>query len=524
MAISREFVNIDNVNDSKAVAQRFDDMINRVINMLNKEGPIYSTWIRFQIGKKQPLTFSTGSTDELQNLIADLSVDKQGNGVCNTFTLNVRYDPFNYGQNPSDKIELLDDLVATAMSFDISTEYKESDGLDNLRGYIQYGYNSTSDSKLVSPKYEFLLTNAESNTNMINGITTYTFTGTSDLAIDCDFSIAFPEVNEKNLLEVVTTVLYNYYGDSAHKPNHVLDDLGQFVENDYKYRIQIAEDLYNDAQTITYPTTSEMSPWQYCKNLFNLYISKSDSENDKYKDLTTMTTNQRPYYQLYLSDEADHKTIYVTYSSPLEDDANISLKYEFTWSNGNQSIVENWNPKADLQMYLIRKAMALREDRLASINADAAEDIHTFLNSTNMNFWASVFNTARDGKINLGDSKFSNVIEYLLNNSAFIRTAGEIGSNSIAKLRSLDVENITAFLDRLQENTTTVTEMYDAEMTLIGIPADIPITTEIRVKPVIESSVSRTAGIYRVTGCTDEISSDGVFKTTLKLFRMKGLN
>ena len=109
--MTRDYVDIKPITDSTSMATRFDKMLNNVADMLAK-APIYTTWIRFQIGKKQPLTFNTASTNKKQNLIADLEVEKQGVGVCNDFTINVYYDPFDYGQNPSDQIELLDDLIA----------------------------------------------------------------------------------------------------------------------------------------------------------------------------------------------------------------------------------------------------------------------------------------------------------------------------------------------------------------------------------------------------------------------------
>ena len=46
------------------------------------------------------------------------------------------------------------------MSFDISEDVSENN-LDSLRGYIQYGYNYSDDTTLVSPKYQFMLTGAE---------------------------------------------------------------------------------------------------------------------------------------------------------------------------------------------------------------------------------------------------------------------------------------------------------------------------------------------------------------------------
>ena len=67
-------------------------------------------------------------------------------------------------------------------------------------------------------------------------------------------------------------------------------------------------------------------------------------------------------------------------------------------------------------------------------------------------------------------------------------------------------------------------EMYNATMTTLGIPADAPITAEVKVIPTVLESVSRTAGIYIIKSATDTISTDGTYTTQFKLFRIRGLN
>lgn len=517
--VTRDWVSVDAISDAKQQIINYDEMIKNVLNMLNTEGPIYTTWIRFQIGKSNPITFNTASQDETQNIIADLEVTKSGVGVANSFRLNVIYDPFNYGQQPSDKIELLDDLVANAMSFDITDEYTESDGLDSLRGYIQYGYNCATDTKLVSPKYEFLLTNATSTIKMDTGKVTYTFEGSSDLAMDCDFTVPFPAIENLNLMEVITTVLYCYYGDDTHKPDHVLDFITP-VENHYKYRISIDESLYTNAQTITYAATSEMSPWQYCKELFDMYISQPDTQKEEYSDLTKIKSSERPYYQMYLTDIAGNKTITVSYISPLSDD-NLSLDYEFTWGLEKQSLVQEWVPQVDLQLYLIRKAKALRDARLEAVNPTGSS-VKDTLDSLGINWWGSFFNNLINTDVEIGDGVLSNWLEDLINGGA--QTIGNIGKDILDSLRGIDTASIQAFLDKFHENARIVEEMYDATLTTIGIPGDIPVTCEIRIKPRVLSSVSRTAGIYKVVSCTDKISSGGTFTSTIQLFRLRALD
>ena len=87
--ISRNFSNIKATMDQDEMIERFDNMIEKVCNMIEKQGPIYSVWIRFQIGQNNPITFNTSSTDLKENLIAELSMEKQGAGIGNSFNLRI---------------------------------------------------------------------------------------------------------------------------------------------------------------------------------------------------------------------------------------------------------------------------------------------------------------------------------------------------------------------------------------------------------------------------------------------------
>ena len=66
--------------------------------------------------------------------------------------------------------------------------------------------------------------------------------------------------------------------------------------------------------------------------------------------------------------------------------------------------------------------------------------------------------------------------------------------------------------------------MYDAQLQILGIPADPPIGALIPILPTILETPSRTAGFYMINGCTDNISTNGVYITTLNLFRIRGLD
>ena len=351
---SRNRVDITSTVDSKALLKRYENMLSNVTNMINKDGYIYSVWIYFQIGlkDKNAITFNTASTNPKQNLIASLNIDKTGAGVANSFTLVIQYDPFNYGQDTTDDIEKLEEFIATAMSEDFDSANT------SCRGKLQYGYNSTSDSNLVSPLYEFFLTSASTNVKFDSGIVTYTFTGTSTIAADCDYTTSYPAVKKKKVLQVVGETLYKYYGDSTKKPSFITDETIVPEDNDYKYIIDIDPNLIEKSVEINYDEVKSdtMSPIVYCKTLLDAKpLTQEEKDSGLYDDLDEKSINLQPRW-----------VISITYTEK----SDLKINYKFTWgvrsSSGSvvKSIVLGWNPEVDLYTYLIRKSLFKRQARL----------------------------------------------------------------------------------------------------------------------------------------------------------------
>lgn len=508
MATSRNFKNNGFALSVNELSSVYNNTLRKVCNMIEKQGPIYSTWIRFQIGHNKPIIFDTSSTNNKENLIADLRMEKSGNGIANTFTLTVRYDPFNFGQNTQDKIEALDDLLARAMIYDLG-DTDNLDNLEDLHGYIQYGYNYTEDANLVSPKYVMMITDAKSRVEWSSGITTYTFEGCSFLALDCEFTADFDAVAEednKGLIDYINETLYYYYGDSAHKPSHISSD--ETYGGSFRYRIVIPEKLFEDQPTFTADAVTGISPWTYCKNLLQGKMSKSDAENETYKDSATII---KPRYSMFISDA--NQTIYVNYVSPLNDKYIEKVDYTFTWSTDlTTNIVTAWNPNVDLKQYLIQRASRAR---INSQNLSTYDDMLEMANDyeNNVKFDPETMIEGSGGKVHMKEEYGGADISAFFNYD---------GPNEIDReyLRNEAMEGYKEAADQLNSE---VYEMYDAELETIGIPADPVLLAEVKVMPRILESVSRTAGYYIIQGCTDEIDNRGRYTSTLKLFRMKNL-
>lgn len=468
--ITRSMKNVASTTDLQTMATRYTNMLNSVANMIVNDGPIYNVWITFQIGKSSPITFNSATTNPKENLIASLHFDKTGADVANSFQLVVQYDPFGNGQNPTDKIEALDECIARAMSYDFDKYGTVEGNLKAMRGTLQYGYNSTSDTNLVSPKYTFIITDIQSEIKTDSGITTYTFEGTSELSVDCDNTASFGEIKQWKLLDVIEWTLYYWYGDANNKPSHTGD--GKPTDNPYKYRIDIPDDVYNAAQEtiIDVGATNGVTPWQYCQALLQQYPLTDDERNSgEYDNLEELSYNQRPRYSMFITDEDSVQTIHISHIKPVvaktyEDTIKkaekgaLQIDYTFTWGKqSNRNIVVGWKPEVNLKLYLIRKALYLRrQEYLQKLEADG------------------------------------------------------------------DAEAVEQYKEDMQGFNDDLNEVFDAQLQIVGIPATPPVNAEVKIIPRVLESESRQAGIYRIIKCSDDIATTGVYTTTLTLLRVRG--
>ena len=477
--ITRNFNNIQASKDIDTMLNRFDNTITKVHEMINKQ-TVYSTWIKFQLGVTNYLVFDSTSNDSNENLICSLEFNKSGAGIANDFTLKIAYDPFNMGQNSKSKIEQLDEWVAESMAMDFNSDTKQ------CKGYLQYGYNNTDDNELISPSYEFMLTECSSDTNFANGIGTFIFKGTSIISTDSEFTANFNAINSWNLMDIIDWHLYYYYGNSDKGGAHVKPGTKTYP-GALGYLIDIPDKLFEEAPTISFTEASGITPWAYCESVLENQISVPDAESDQYKELDKMSASSRPKYIMYITDDRGQKTIHVNYISPLRNNNdNKSLKWEFTWNEEkNNSLVIDWSPTSNSWLYIIQKTKYLRD-----------EAIRRKLNPTN-----SQVNSLQAGRANIVKKDTDNV-----------------------SVEANDINSASAAFAKIQtSNKTEVTELYDAKLTTVGFPCDVPLAVEVRILPKILESVSRTSGVYMINKCTDQITNKGLYTSTFELFRLRSI-
>lgn len=474
--------------DSGKLAQRFDTMIKNVKQMVKEEGPIYHTWISFQVGGyDDPVIFNTDTTNPNQNCIATLTIDKTGADVANSFTLQVIFDLFNYGQESTNQIEKLDLYLANALSYNIEND-------DTLKGYLQYGYVSTStDLDLSSPFYSYYITDAKSNINTASGIAQYTFEGVTTISKDCEFSANIEKYDTNwKLLDVVEWTIFYHYGDNEHKPANTI---GTCKDNEYKYRIDIPQDLYDQNKELTVGYVNDnkpldatnINPIKYVEELLEKFpLTKSEMDSGVWNNWQDLSYNKRPRYDWYITDDDGVKTWHLTHYCPgvknskgeliteemdiKTGDYNYELSEPITWGLQDKNIVINWAPQVDLKPFIIRQASYQRAQQQ-------------------------------------------------LNNSSGEVNLDSITDEEIKQDIKEAVENNT-----IRQEASIVQEYYDATITLLGIPAAPPVNMRMKIIPRILESISRTQGTYLIKKCSDKITNRGVYTTELELFRVDNID
>lgn len=550
------------------MAIRFENMLQRVDNMI-KSNNIYSVWIRLDIGKDNPLTFNSASQNEDENLVMSLDFEKSGAGTANEFTFKIAFDLFNHGQVTKTRVEKLDELLYNCMNLPESLQGNK-DVTELLYCKFQYGYNVTGDTQLVSPLYEGMITDIKPSINYTNGKTYYTIKGSSFVSkssLKHNYDIIGEKDNYNsgwNGLDLVKWILWYYHGNPA-----TVTDIG-YKEEDRNnrdssvregfadmYNIDIPEDLRKNASNVQIDQMSDMTAIDYCKLVLQKTYNKADKRYDETKhDYILAEGEMKPYYTLYITDSGGGgvPTIHVAYIGSREDQASLNcvrkINFEFTWFTKSNNLVLNWEPEVDLVSYLITRAnREFEKDRIEkekeALLRKAEQDKQEIENKANeinnrTDFPNAIPHTVTVGPVQNGEGFYDknynrrviqpykpptfsgvtgmgNNIRPVMQRTPFVSSAS-IESQKPATTNQCNAD-IAKYDERLRALENDNIEFYSSSITLVGIPSDIPLNIMLLIKPIIFESVSRTQGMYYVTGSRDTISTSGLFTTKIDLFR-----
>lgn len=514
---ARSFQDIQATMTHNTMVTRFQNMLSKVDNMIQSNN-IYSVWIRLVIGKSEnnKIVFDTTSTNPDENLVISLDYDKCGAGQSNEFTFKVAFDLFNYGQETKKNVEALDELIYKAL--DISSY---DDATDSFYCKFQYGYNIVGDTQIVSPLYEGLITNIVPSIDYTNGKTYYTITGNSFIT-GSSLTYTFEAFENRNGLEVVAETLWYYCGNQDTLSN--LSTFSNIKANEQHedvinnkcvtlFNIDVPSELVKNASTIEkLEVSNEMTVIDYIKlvlsNTYNTADTRYNSETGTYN---VVEGQFKPYYTYYITDSGGSgvPTIHITYISSTSDVSSINgidtIDFTFEWFKRSNNIVVGWNPQVDLKTYFLTRAQI---EKIKGEELEVQRQIEE--NETKIEEGTKEIREILQGPTLNGKPLYGKVIAKLPTAEAAVAAIANAGLK--AKLAKIQSE-----LDSFAQGY----EYYKATITLVGIPSDIPLNIILNIVPNILESPSRTKGKYYVLGSTDKISTNGLFTTTINLFRLK---
>lgn len=405
------------------------------------------------------LELDTRNADPSKQYIVSLTNEKNGSGQANKFTLTVTFTNYD--------TKSIKDFEDSFLNLD-DTENK------NLCK-LQYGYVRTQngEEEISSPTYEGRL--LDFKMNIRDNFITYTFTGYSGLRAEQDVLVQWypgPDILKESSVDKVT---YNGYienliigGDPLVILKKFLEDLTGFSDT-FKYHLVILDSEIAEPDALSPISVSPCngrSPVVYINYLLSLFKFKEKQVRSSWISRLTGIT------------------------------PTVSYTIEMTGDNDYT-----------ITLYLRKKREPITEFSLNSGNP-ATNDM------------LIDFNVDVDGSIVLAIDQSE---RFKVKNSQVIQADGkvvEVASvfNTLARSSRTTV-NQNVYSSNIKSNKFDFAQTGEA--TLIGIPAEIPISSTVTLNSYINNELHRISGDFFVESVIDSISTSGLFTTKIQCLRLE---
>lgn len=442
---------------------------------------------------KVTVRFANQSSTVCPIMLVNFEYNKNGSGSANSFTLTFAFNPTERNDSGGKLLDaMIIDKALTISSFFRRDEnqYRAIDTIAKHKCFMRFGY-AYNGEMIQSPEYYGQALSAKSE--LRDGMIYYTITGYSSVTYIADFKLDITTIGKTEdgkvtegvrASSMMATAIYSAFksdGDSGCEVK---------VEGDYSPELvgsKIKSNLTSKALGVLYKgmkvniknnvtksgTTSdkEIIIEETSAGLFDFLKSLASSadltcnENKKEKDKRATLT--------YSLEELDNELNFEIYiNNPTEDTATTTkelqsnIVYEYPTKENN--IVKSFTPDFNFENIWNKDIFLDDNDKAKSWFIDKDNVARSYEDS---------------------------------NNTSFL--TGDAGKSA---------KSISTFSDAIQF-------AYTAEMTTIGIPADIPIGTLINIKPIINGQEYHYAGKYMVTKTIDRIDTNG-YTTEYELFKI----
>lgn len=440
------------------------------------------------------ITLPNGDTQKLSHImLLNFEYNKSGAGTANTFSISFAFNPAEKQDNAGKLIDpqIIDRALATSAILNID----DTDGSDEKKMnvvnaiakhqvYMRLGYSSDSSdtdaSKIVSPEYFGQALGGTSE--LRDGLIIYTITGYSNITYLTNLRVTIPERGTKSSGEVtggwkVSDAMWEaialYFGDDK-KGLHI-EDRDKNIPNFSKIfpnKIVIVDNLVpedlNEKEVYISASGENETLWEYLdriKKLVNFPV------NDELDESSRVTID----WKLEEYDNTMHFYIYVidtripgegnNYTVTDNDSRYVNVVYEYPTKTNN--IVKSFTPDFKFELIWGNDIIVENLDNSTSYYVDEKGNVYSYYN------------------INSENDKYSGNDQY---------------------------SSLATYASSVQYN-------YKADLTTLGIPADIPLGTIIRIRPIINGLEYHYGGYYMIIKTTDRIDTNG-YTTNYELLKL----
>lgn len=468
--------------------QVFAGILDNLDNKFCKNRAVYTMYFKMVIPGVGTLV-DTASKEWLENNLISFTHNMNGSGEANTFTLEILFKP--HDRTFKSIMGLENKLLAACQVYESEKELKSVDDIYNNCTFI-YGYGD--DISLRSPEYYGTI--MDYDCKLENGNLRYTITGYDGLYTSKEYRIS-----------AKSEYLTDAGGATINDP---MSYIARIFEVEFKdnnlYKVKF---INIEKDKVTYPGESYKQFNQ--KNIFQVIkdILSGCMTTDQYNAASGTSTlegeeqgppsparifspNQKQIFSYYIDNKPDsnggkYGTVYIYKMESIYGEENKSKTEEtisadcnitFGWfapsAGAYNHIVKSWSPKFKGSILMA----------MATTYKQGSDKYYTMDDNGDIKEVTSL------GAARLGQSEDETADKYILS------TVQEY------------------------DNWAFPTQYpYQASMTTIGVPCEVPMTGTIKIIAKMGSEKHHSSGVYIVLGKTDKISSGGFF-SDFELFKI----
>lgn len=453
---------------SSGSSSNFDNKVQNLSNTISKVNDMLMTNSMYPIYIEFNISGTSFITNGTEGCIMSLTNEKNGSGSANKFTIILCTQvgiSASAGNSPGN-INYIDHLLAYSEGGECTIRY----GYDTKAGY------------LVTELYNGKVLDYTVELN--SGLLTYTITGISSLVSLTQETISFSQI------------------DAGTKLTDVFGAVVEACLPDYKFTYR-GDTKGSDAPIEENFSATNMTVFEYLNSLANNMIHTSDYSSG------TISAGKKITYS-YAVDDVD-KTIELYYVNV--NDSNTDIELPFNWMARENNLVLSFSTS-------FRGATIMFQSSAASTNNSTftySESGSVYDEVTSRADSTGPFGSNRYGAF--GGSSAKNVVSststYGIGDDGNAGSHSSFGATGESGLRSY-TEDYKSDIDQWARQ---VQASYKANITLVGIPCEIPIGTKIQITPIVYDQSHITSGTYMTLNVTDSIDSSG-FITSIELFRI----